>query len=86
VADLLFNIAAFIMVISLILAVFRLLRGPTAADRAVALDAMTIVGLSMIGWVAVVSGRVIYLDVALVYGLISFVGVVALARFVERGV
>ena len=85
-ADLLFNIAAFIMVISLILAVFRLLRGPTAADRAVALDAMTIVGLSMIGWVAVVSGRVIYLDVALVYGLISFVGVVALARFVERGV
>jgi len=47
---------------------------------------MTIVGLSMIGWIAVVSGRVISLDVALVYGLISFVGVVALARFVERGV
>ena len=64
---------------------YRLLAGPTAADRTVALDAMTIIALSLIGWIALTSGRVIYLDVALVYGLISFVGVVALARYVERG-
>ncbi len=85
-ADLLFNIAAVIMMISLVLAMVRLLLGPTAADRAVALDAMTIIALSLIGWIAFMSGRVIYLDVALVYGLISFVGVVAIARYVERGV
>ena len=85
-ADLLFNIAAVIMLISLVLAMVRLLIGPTAADRAVALDAMTIIALSLIGWIAWMSGRVIYLDVALVYGLISFVGVVAIARYVERGV
>ena len=85
-ADLLFNIAAVIMMISLVLAMIRLLLGPTAADRAVALDAMTIIALSLIGWIAFMSGRVIYLDVALVYGLISFVGVVAIARYVERGV
>ena len=85
-ADLLFNIAAVIMMISLVLAMVRLLLGPTAADRAVALDAMTISALSLRGWIAFMSGRVIYLDVALVYGLISFVGVVAIARYVERGV
>ena len=84
-ADMLFNISAFIMLLSMVMAVFRLLAGPTAADRAVALDAMTVIALSFIGWIALVSGRIIYLDVALVYGLISFVGVVALARYVERG-
>lgn len=85
-ADILFNIAAVIMLISLVMAMIRLLLGPTTADRAVALDAMTIIALSLIGWIALMSGRVIYLDVALVYGLISFVGVVAIARYVERGV
>lgn len=85
-ADILFNIAAVIMLISLVLAMIRLLLGPTAADRTVALDAMTIIALSLISWIAFMSGRVIYLDVALVYGLISFVGVVAIARYIERGV
>jgi multicomponent Na+:H+ antiporter subunit F len=86
VADTLFNIAAIIMLISLVMAMIRLLIGPTAADRAVALDAMTVIALSLIGWIALTSGRIIYMDVALVYGLISFVGVVALARYIERGV
>jgi len=85
VADQLFNIAAVIMLISLVLAIIRLLLGPTVGDRAVALDAMTIISLSLIGWIALSSGREIYLDVALVYGLISFVGIVAIARYLERG-
>lgn len=85
-ADILFNVAAIIMMISLVLATIRLLIGPTAADRAVALDAMTIIALSLIGWIAFTAGRVIYLDVALVYALISFVGVIALARYIERGI
>lgn len=85
-ADMLFDIAAVIMLVSMVMAVIRLLIGPTAADRTVALDAMTIIALSLIGWIAFRSGRVIYLDVALVYGLISFVGVIALARYVERGI
>ena len=73
------------MLLALVLSMYRLLAGPTAADRTVALDAMTIIALSLIGWIALTTGRAIYLDVALVYGLISFVGVVALARYVERG-
>ena len=84
-ADMLFNIAAVIMLLSMVMAIIRLLAGPTAADRTVALDGMTVIALSFIGWIALQTGRVIYLDVALVYGLISFVGVVALARYVGRG-
>ncbi len=67
------------------LAATRLFRGPTAADRAVALDVMTLIFTpAMVGY-AVLSGRVIYLDVALVYALLSFLGVIALARYLDRG-
>jgi multicomponent Na+:H+ antiporter subunit F len=70
---------------ALLLALYRLMRGPGVADRAVGLDVMTIIGVSVIGLIAVLMHRVIYLDVALVYAGISFVGVVAVARFIERG-
>lgn len=64
---------------------FRLFKGPTVADRIVALDAMTIISISLIVLIAHIAQRIIYLDVAIVYGLVSFIGVVALARYMERG-
>ncbi len=64
---------------------FRLFKGPTVADRIVALDAMTIISISLIVLIAHFAQRIIYLDVAIVYGLVSFIGVVALARYLERG-
>ncbi|MCD6337612.1 MAG: cation:proton antiporter [Candidatus Neomarinimicrobiota bacterium] len=63
-----------------------MIKGPTAADRVVALDAMTIISISLIIYLAANFQRVIYIDIALVYGLISFVGVVAIARYLERGI
>jgi len=47
---------------------------------------MTIIAISLIVFIAHYSNRVIYLDVAIVYGLISFVGIVAVARYLERGI
>jgi len=64
---------------------FRLFKGPTVADRIVALDAMTIISISLIVLIAHFAQRIIYLDVAIVYGLVSFIGVVAFARYLERG-
>ena len=84
-ANLLFWIAGSIAVLAAIIAFVRVLAGPTSADRVVGLDGMTIITISVIGFIAVVSGRFIYMDVALVYGLVSFLGVVAMARYLERG-
>ena len=84
-ANLLFWIAGSIAVLAAILAFVRVLAGPTRAERVVGLDGMTIITISVIGFSAVVSGRFIYMDVALVYGLVSFLGVVAMARYLERG-
>ncbi len=86
IAALIFDIAAGLAVLSIILSFIRLIKGPTIADRAVALDVMTIIAVSLIVYIAAVSGRIIYLDVAMVYGLISFLGVVAIARYLEGGI
>lgn len=83
--NLLFTIAAAIALIAVVLAFFRLLLGPTVADRAVALDGMTIISISIITAAAFFLGRIIYIDVAMVYALISFLGIIAVARFIERG-
>jgi len=85
-ADLIYNIAAIIALAGIVLSFVRLILGPTIADRAVALDGMTIITISLIVFIAYYSNRVIYLDVAIVYGLISFVGIVAIARYLERGI
>ena len=85
-ADLIYNIAAIIALAGIVLSFVRLILGPTIADRAVALDGMTIIAISLIVFIAYYSNRVIYLDVAIVYGLISFVGIVGIARYLERGI
>ena len=80
-----FTIAVGLVLVSIVLAMIRLLLGPTGPDRAVALDALTIVSVSLMASIALLAGRSIYLDVTLVYALVSFLGVVALARYLERG-
>lgn len=84
-ANLLFSVALSIALLAVVISFFRLLIGPSVADRTVALDGMTIISISVITAAAFFLGRVIYIDVALVYALISFLGVIAIARFIERG-
>lgn len=84
-AETVFSVAAGIAVLGLLLAGIRFAKGPWAIDRTVALDAMTIIATSLIVAFAFFSGRRIYIDVGMVYGLVGFVGVVAIARYLEGG-
>jgi len=84
-ADLLISAAALLMAAAFLLALYRFLKGPSVADRVVAFDVLTIITTSAIVLVAYVEGRGIYLDVALIYALLSFLGVIVVARYLERG-
>lgn len=84
-AEIIINIAAIVALLGVIIAGIRFVTGPTAADRTVALDTLTIIGISLIVLITLFSNRVIYLDVAMVYGILSFVGVMAVARYLEGG-
>lgn len=84
-AEALIVLAALIAAIAFVLAIVRFVLGPHTFDRVVAFDVMTIVSITGIVLAAIVTGRVIYLDVALVYALMSFLGVIVVARYLERG-
>jgi multicomponent Na+:H+ antiporter subunit F len=78
-------VSGVLILLSMVLGMARLALGETAFDRVIAVDLLTIVSLSVIALAAHAAGRLIYLDVALVYGLLSFLGVLAVARYMEQG-
>lgn len=67
------------------LSFLRLLLGPKATDRAVALDTTTLVTTSLLVLIALLEGRAMLIDVALVYSILSFLGVLAIARYLDGG-
>jgi multicomponent Na+:H+ antiporter subunit F len=71
--------------LGMIFGIIRLVVGPDTVDRVVAIDLLTIIAIAVIALLAHIANRYIYLDVALVYGLLSFLGVLAVARYLERG-
>jgi multicomponent Na+:H+ antiporter subunit F len=84
-ADIFLFVAAILIFFGIVLGVLRLILGRTIVDRVAAVDMLTVISISVIALYAHVSGRFIYLDVALVYGVLSFLSVLAVARYLERG-
>jgi len=84
-ADYILALAAVFILLGILLGVVRLARGRTSVDRVAAIDMLTVISISLIAIYAHVADRFIYLDVALVYGVLSFLGVLAVARYLERG-
>jgi multicomponent Na+:H+ antiporter subunit F len=79
-------VAAILISLGVLFGVLRLVLGRTVVDRVAAVDMLTVVSISLIALYAHVADRFIYLDVALVYGVLSFLAVLAVARYLERGV
>jgi len=69
-----------------LLCFLRMLKGPTAPDRAVALDTLSTVTVALLVLLGYIFKRYIYLDVSLVYAVLAFIGSVAIARFLEKGI
>ncbi|MBV2089465.1 MAG: cation:proton antiporter [Candidatus Thiodiazotropha sp. (ex. Lucinisca nassula)] len=68
---------------AVLLSLLRLILGPTAPDRVVAADTLAVITTSGLVIIAALLGSPLYLDVALIYGTLAFVGVVAIARTIE---
>jgi len=69
-----------------VLCILRMLGGPSPADRMVGVDTFSTVTVALLVLLGFVMGRKIYLDVSLVYALLTFIGTVAVARYLERGI
>ena len=78
-------VAVGIMTLAMLLAMVRFVKGPSVVDRVVAFDSLTISSLVIISVIAMLSDRMIYFDVAIVYGLLSFIGVIVVAKYIQKG-
>jgi len=72
--------------VGVILCLLRMMKGPTAPDRAVALDTSVTVTTALLVLIGLILKREIYLDVSLVYAVLTFIGSVAIARYLEGGI
>ena len=75
-----------LVAVSVALAFVRLVLGPTLPDRVVVVDLLSSLALGVIATYAIVTRQPALLDVALVIALISFLGTVAFARYIEKRV
>jgi len=69
----------------MVFTVYRLLRGPHAQDRVLALDTLYVNALILMIITGMRTGSVLYFEAALVIGMLGFVATVALAKFLLRG-
>jgi len=78
-----FVFAFSMILLGLILSFIRFIKGPTSADRVVALDTMSIIATSGFALLALMFERYIYIDIALIYAVLGFIGVIVIARYLE---
>ena len=73
----------FILLLCCVLCLYRVARGPTPADRAITID---ILGVLIVGFCAILgipTGRSWYMDIGIAWALQSFIGTLALAKYLE---
>jgi multicomponent Na+:H+ antiporter subunit F len=78
------TVALVLLAVAAVVLVVRILVGPSVADRVVAIDALLVVVISGLAVNAAATGRSAFIDVAVVVGLLGFVGTGVAARFIER--
>lgn len=71
------------LLLSGFLALFRIFKGPTAADRAVAIDVLGILVIGICAIMSVFTKKFWYMDIAIAWALQSFISVLALAKYLE---
>lgn len=79
--DLSTMIALVMLSIAMLVAVVRVVIGPTLADRVLGLDLITVLAMGFVGAIAIRTGLTLYLDIALSLALLGFLATVAFARY-----
>ncbi|KIX90704.1 monovalent cation/H+ antiporter subunit F [Staphylococcus microti] len=77
--------ALILFAVSLVVALFRLIKGPTTADRVVAFDAISAIVMSIVGVLSLLFGTFSFLDSVLLIAIISFLSSITISRFIEGG-
>jgi multicomponent K+:H+ antiporter subunit F len=83
--DLIYLSAQVVLGLAMMAGCWRLVRGPRAQDRVLALDSVYLSAMLLLVVFGIRSGSLLYFEIALVLGALSFVSTLALAKFLMRG-
>lgn len=78
-------LAQLMLVAAMGLYVYRMLRGPRAQDRVIALDAFYVTGMLMLITLGMQTGSTLYFEATAIIALLGFASSVALGKFLMRG-
>ena len=78
-------VAQLLLGLAMLFALYRLLRGPRAQDRVLALDTLYVNAMLLVLTFGIEAGTALYFEAALIIGTLGFVSTAALAKFLLRG-
>lgn len=73
-----------ILIVSVVLVIIRLFKGPQVVDRVIALDLIITIGIALITVYSIRSADSILLDVAMIFALIAFLGTIAFSFYLDK--
>lgn len=82
--DYLYYVIFPILVISEFLVFIRFAKGPNIQDKIVALDLMITIGIGIIAIFSIISGQYAFLDIAMIFALIAFLGTIAFSYYLVK--
>lgn len=75
----------FILSVSIIITMYRVIKGPSIQDRIVAMDSIGTYLLAIMAILSILLRTYAFFDVILLFGILSFIGTIAFSKFIERG-
>ena len=78
-----YNLSYFILLVCCAMCLCRIGRGPSAPDRAVAIDILGIVVVCFTALMSLQTGRDYYINIGIAWGILNFIGAIALAKHLE---
>ncbi len=77
------TVILFLLIMGCFMCLYRVARGPTPPDRAVAIDTIGVMVVGICGIFGIVTGQDFYLNIAIAWALLAFIGTLALAKYLE---
>ncbi len=80
-----YSFGAIVVMVMIFLSLIRALAGPTAPDRVAAINIIGTKTLVIITLIARIYGQEFFLDIAMIYALMSFITTIGIAKYLEKG-
>ncbi|MER1986501.1 MAG: Na(+)/H(+) antiporter subunit F1 [Solibacillus sp.] len=84
--EIILELSLVLFMFAIALSLYRVIKGPSMPDRAIALDTIGVNLISSIAIVSIVLNTKAFLEAILIIGILAFIGTIAFSKYIERGV